>query len=85
MDIRSNRITHLFHIVCSRCVDYDLLQGYLDEYIFRFNCQHNKKLDFESGIRVMVENVKTFIEFISNCITSASKLNGMKTEWRIIG
>jgi hypothetical protein len=44
-----------------------------------------KKLDFESVIRVMVENDKSFIEFISNCITSVSKLNGRKTEWRIIG
>ena len=42
-----------------RHIDYDHLQGYLDEYNFRFNRRHNKKRDFESIIRMMVWNGKT--------------------------
>lgn len=41
-----------------RHIDYNHLQGYLDEYIFRFNRHKNKKRDFSSIIRAMVVNKK---------------------------
>ena len=58
LDAHFNQFKKWLHT--ERCyIDYDHLQGYLDGYNFRFNCHHNKKRDFESVIRVMVEIVKT--------------------------